>query len=246
MKKATLFFISVLGFCILQAKAQDYTVGIPVDSSYGAINIMGFDTSCTGFMISITFPPSTVSGIHHMLRVHSALPPGTITETTHGIVNTGDSLIFTSADSTFDFTLPDSSTAHIEIKIEGTPEQAGELYGCVNANLSAIYTGCSYTVTPGAYDSMCVVSGSSFVKDIASDELVVYPNPFASFLVYETSQPLTSVSTKIFDAMGVCIFKKSEWLKGEKLDLNSFSSGIYFLQINDGNQQSVVRILKSE
>lgn len=72
------------------------------------------------------------------------------------------------------------------------------------------------------------------VNNIVNDEIQIYPNPVYDFLnVTATIKP---ISVSIFNAKGVKVFKSGMMQKNHKIDLNSFSPGLYFVMLIDNEK----------
>ena len=91
---------------------------------------------------------------------------------------------------------------------------------------------------------MATVQGAVKLDDVA-----VYPNPSnGNFTVRFAGDAEGAVSIKVSDALGreVRSFRMAKQAGAfeETLDLNSLDNGVYMLQINDGKNKTVKRIVK--
>lgn len=124
-------------------------------------------------------------------------------------------------------------------------------------------TGSTYTVSSsGSYSVKttasggCVGTSDNLTMVIAgvnevSDALVVYPNPVLSIVTIDLSQALDASLTgvKLYDAQGNVVASsdndQSLLKPGEKsIDLSTFKSGVYILNIASGPQVKSIRLVK--
>lgn len=70
------------------------------------------------------------------------------------------------------------------------------------------------------------------VSEQSAESLKVYPNPATDYIYLEGKKPLSEI--KLFTAHGHLVYSAEKPLK--KIDVQQFSSGLYFLQAKYGNQ----------
>jgi hypothetical protein len=91
------------------------------------------------------------------------------------------------------------------------------------------------------------------VKQYSSDNLSIsfYPNPFSGVIKVEVAGKATlnpeNTSLKVYDVLGNII--KTEKLKisdnySESIDLSNLANGSYMIEVTDGEQRSVTRVVK--
>jgi len=80
------------------------------------------------------------------------------------------------------------------------------------------------------------------------DETKIYPNPFANEFFIEYSENTENIHVKISDAQGRLIKQiPSKVFTGRskyKLDMQEFDSGIYFIEVEDGPDRIVKKLIK--
>jgi len=79
------------------------------------------------------------------------------------------------------------------------------------------------------------------INNIEASKISVYPNPVSDRCVIETAKP---ANLKVMSISGKILFEKSLENGKNYFSVENLSSGIYFLQISDGNTISTSKILK--
>lgn len=84
------------------------------------------------------------------------------------------------------------------------------------------------------------------VEDVNNkNEVKVYPNPFIDDVTITIPQINSSTSISIFDVSGKELYHNNKInTLTTKLDLSSFSSGIYFVRSNNGEEQQLIKLIK--
>lgn len=77
---------------------------------------------------------------------------------------------------------------------------------------------------------------------ISATDVVIYPNPTSSLFILETSSP---VDIEIFDETGNCV-EQRKTIYFRTTFGNSFSSGVYFVRVHNGNEIRTVKLLKQD
>ncbi len=84
---------------------------------------------------------------------------------------------------------------------------------------------------------------ASPVEEIATSNLLVYPNPAQNTLrITCDGKNIRAANIKIFDAMGNLVL--AEVMRSEMLDVENLSPGIYFIHITEQNKTSVSNFVK--
>jgi hypothetical protein len=121
---------------------------------------------------------------------------------------------------------------------------AKDLASCSGDHLGTSSQVCGSEAGKDAIDN---TDGSSLPGQSDLD-IKVYPNPFASQFhlnIYSSSDE--NVDVKILDITGQLIFEKHEMSISDNVMFgDGLASGIYFVQVIQGEQTKVVRIIKSE
>jgi len=84
------------------------------------------------------------------------------------------------------------------------------------------------------------------VEDVSNkNEVKIYPNPFINDVTITIPQINNSTSISIFDVSGKELYHNNKInTLTTKLDLSSFSSGIYFVRSNNGEEQQLFKLIK--
>ncbi len=80
----------------------------------------------------------------------------------------------------------------------------------------------------------------SVIEDKIPD-LRIYPNPTRNALLIEVSE---EVNLEIKSVMGKVMFTQTKVLQNLNLDLSTYSSGLYFIKVSNGNQTIIQKIIK--
>lgn len=109
----------------------------------------------------------------------------------------------------------------------------------------------TYTVTLYAIDVNCTDSVSKVItinstgiveSDSRVEDLLVYPNPtVGSITIKHTDEIITSI--KVFDVTGKELISKSLNANEEKLDLQNFDAGVYFIEVNKTTRVKIIKVL---
>ena len=67
-------------------------------------------------------------------------------------------------------------------------------------------------------------------------ELVIYPNPTSGMLTIKTRQINTSAQLTVVDLRGQIVYNDFVGNTTETIDLSGLQTGVYFVQINTGEQ----------
>ncbi len=146
--------------------------------------------------------------------------------------------------------LPDSNTneplshgfIHYRIKPKTTL-----LMGDIISNNAYIYFDLNSPVTTNTAITKIVLPTGISDLQITNYNLIVFPNPAKEEMTItgytlQNSQP---AQLKIFDVIGKEVLSQSiANLKSHILNLNSISSGVYYLQLNNGKHTSTARFVK--
>ena len=79
-----------------------------------------------------------------------------------------------------------------------------------------------------------------------SFEVTVFPNPFQeSFQVHVPSANQEPISVRVSDTNGKVVFQSSEWTTNKVNEVRSnFAQGTYFLFVQKGKEQKIVKLVK--
>ena len=78
------------------------------------------------------------------------------------------------------------------------------------------------------------------------DAIRMYPNPVTDYFVIETGQLKDQLNIEIFDMNGKLVYKvyPTNNLNNQKIDVSSFSSGMYQLKIGSNQQYKLINFMK--
>lgn len=78
------------------------------------------------------------------------------------------------------------------------------------------------------------------IEELDETSLIVTPNPANDFLSFETSFIGQEITATIFDLAGNLVTTQ-EITKNQKIEISQLVEGIYFVQLSQGNKQSITR-----
>lgn len=80
------------------------------------------------------------------------------------------------------------------------------------------------------------------ITNTLKDKVILYPNPTKGELIIKGLEDFKDVHIEIFDIAGQSV--KSQIMESNKLDISSFSEGIYWVKIFNGEEVAVKKIIK--
>jgi hypothetical protein len=92
--------------------------------------------------------------------------------------------------------------------------------------------------------SMLIINESKTFKE-TSGFTKLYPNPTNSFVKVQFTEPVTKqVNYAVFDIWGRKLHEGQIFKNNSIIDFSSFQTGIYVVQLNDGEKQQFVKVMK--
>jgi hypothetical protein len=92
--------------------------------------------------------------------------------------------------------------------------------------------------------SMLIINESKTFKE-TSGFTKLYPNPTNSFVKVQFTEPVTKqVNYAVFDIWGRKLHEGQIFKNNSIIDFSSFPTGIYVVQLNDGEKQQFVKVMK--
>ena len=82
------------------------------------------------------------------------------------------------------------------------------------------------------------------INTLLAKDVNVYPNPAENTLFVDINNTDTKISLLIFDCFGRLLFKKTELELKNSISLQHLSSGIYFVEITNGEQSIRTKFIK--
>jgi hypothetical protein len=243
--KKLLWFIS---FFLVGAgiNAQNYTVGVPVDDTIGTITFLGGNNCLPDYDFSMDFPPSTVTGVEHILIFANVSPTDSVYTIPGGTINTGDTLFFTPFLHIYYYYFHANGEIDCVFKAIGTPLIANESYYCGiwwwdNGGLVCMNHLHCY------FSGVCTVSDITSVKETAylNKEAWISPNPATTHINLQLP-PQFEQATKIevYDRIGQLLLRMSYTAE---VDVCSLSAGLYYLVVsNEDGERVTGRFVKEQ
>lgn len=81
------------------------------------------------------------------------------------------------------------------------------------------------------------------VDEISALEFIVYPNPAKDKLTIKTKDLSANAKAEIHNSLGQLVYSATILEEGT-IDLSSFSQGLYFVKVTDGNKSETKKIVK--
>ncbi|MDX8552346.1 M4 family metallopeptidase [Tenacibaculum sp. 1B UA] len=158
-----------------------------------------------------------------------------------------------------------------EVVLSGSSSSAGELYedftipsnisGTTRLRVSMKYnsaqTACEtftygevedYTVNISSGSSVAAITGFSAnisgeaIGNEESLDLLAYPNPAADFIQVKLASKVEKISYKLINTVGKVV--KEGYLKSSNLDVSKLNTGMYILEVNDGQKLLTTKLFK--
>jgi len=106
----------------------------------------------------------------------------------------------------------------------------------------SIDTGNNYYVDDFDYINGVHPIGQTGVNDLAAKGFSAYPNPVKNILNLNAKEAISSVS--IYNVLGQQVYNAKVNALNTTIDTSSFASGAYFVKVNVGGTEGIVKILK--
>lgn len=226
----------------LLAAAQNWNVGQPLDmllytqTFYGGCNPNADYT--------FNFPPSTVDGVDHIIRVVSVAPTNGTLDLMPGFsgVTTGASMLVDEAVMRYLTMSPGTTSATLEFRAVGTPTTAGQTHACAPSEfwISNLMI-CPDGLTPIIGSDCSVQGGATAIVDTEM------PAPTIDLPSVRNGQRLTislpsfeTANAIIVDATGRTVITKY-LAQGGAIGLNTSPDGAYVLQLVRSNGDVVTK-----
>ncbi len=121
--------------------------------------------------------------------------------------------------------------------------------GIGNDTLNGVFTNRILKYMAGTYNDTCSINFTGIEQLTIENEINLYPNPSSNEITLEfnlTKQEV--ISFEIRNILGQIVYSnQNQLLQGKQkleIDVSSFSNGIYFLQMQNGNNQSSIKFVK--
>src|SRR5690606_10022665 len=80
--------------------------------------------------------------------------------------------------------------------------------------------------------------------DNTFEDIMLYPNPTASFVYVGFPTNSSSVKVSLFDFLGRKVKDASIYVSDNKMDMSSLSSGLYIVRIESGKKVKTIKLIK--
>jgi len=225
----------ILGATLLTSVlAQNWTVGVPVNMSLGALHLNG--SGCyPNIDEMITFPASQAAGVQH-IAVMTTVAPEDTNYISPGIssIHTGDTMFINTSAQRNVFFPEGSGSLVIDFRAIGTPTHAGDPHPCVGTDVWISNLGiCPEALTP-TLQFNCIVQGSLQVQETAmAVGHFIFPSAENGERLSITGT--TGGSYLITDAIGRSIASGSAQVLLSGIDLSALRAGLYTITLSDPN-----------
>ncbi len=155
----------------------------------------------------------------------------------------------TTEDSDFD---PNAtSSMELEITYESSNESVATISGGLihivgsgTTNITASQAGNDtvFAATP-VIQSLTVTEGSTGIDSYSFKNLKMYPNPATDIINIELGNVMDNVSVSIIDITGKVVYNKPLKSKYNKIQINNYESGLYFVEIKNTKQRKILKLL---
>jgi hypothetical protein len=210
------------------------------DESYKTVDLTGYVTDANGFFI---LGGSGVAGVDIAIG------------TTNTIQNGPDAIaIYQDDASNFPNGTPVTNTNLIDAIVYGTnddddPELLAGLDQTVQYDEDLNGNSETESIQNDGAGSFCVNLptlrdvNSCFLgtNEFQGDNFKIYPNPATNGYLYVTSKLNGAKNISVFDVLGKQVLKNK--LNGERLDISSLKSGVYFLTIEQGKSSTTKKLI---
>jgi hypothetical protein len=210
------------------------------DESYKTVDLTGYVTDANGFFI---LGGSGVAGVDIAIG------------TTNTIQNGPDAIaVYQDDASNFPNGTPVTNTNLIDAIVYGTnddddPELLAGLDQTVQYDEDLNGNSETESIQNDGAGSFCV--NLPTLRDVNScvlgtnefqvDNFKIYPNPATNGYLYVTSKLNGAKNISVFDVLGKQVLKNK--LNGERLDISSLKSGVYFLTIEQGKSSTTKKLI---
>jgi len=244
MKPQLIFLFVLICFAQYSSEAQNWTVGVPVDTVHQAFVMSGFDsTECSVWEATITYPFSTVTGVNNLLYVVNSSPPNSLAEANHGTINSGDTIHFTQSHPTLTLYSQPGSTFFVQVKSLGTPQVANEQYICGGWWQWGAAGVCSMDMYLGFY-SQCTINPATSILPALTENPVIRLTPQPIINKASVQFYLNEISLSVINMTGQEVFMKRNILQNEEIDFSFLPPGVYCFLFSSGSNQYSKIIMK--
>jgi len=91
-------------------------------------------------------------------------------------------------------------------------------------------------------DDFLFVEGTLSTNDFEAESFKVYPNPVKDVLNIQSNEAVSKVA--VYNVLGQSVFLSTPKAVSPSVDMSSFKSGIYFVEVTIGNSTKTVKVVK--
>ncbi|WP_353778691.1 T9SS type A sorting domain-containing protein [Winogradskyella sp. 3972H.M.0a.05] len=92
------------------------------------------------------------------------------------------------------------------------------------------------------YENVGIDCDNLSVDSFDKTEISYYPNPVTEFLTLSTDQAIQEI--KLYNLTGQIVYRQKLNSSNYKLDMSSFNSGVYFIEVRSNSGKNTLKILK--
>jgi hypothetical protein len=134
-------------------------------------------------------------------------------------------------------------------------EGIGSLWGLTNSGVAFYSAACGSeellcysfsgnTLYLNNLYASCYFAPTAIEDQPAFTEMSIFPNPCQDWFLINTSLS-GSFSVSVYNSMGVQLLRIDNWKPGQRLDISTLKSGIYFVLIENSSGSHIMKIVKT-
>ena len=231
----------IVPVCMNATKAQDWTVGEPVDLLLYSQTFYGNCNPSPDY--TFTFPVSTVTGVDYKVLIVAMDPPDGVASISPGLENGGldDGLVLDAAVQRTVTFGTGTSSAVFEFRAQGTPLVAGESHPCSASPfwISNLML-CPEGLIPNVNAGCTVQAGATAVNEVPAQPLFQWPSPMNGQQLSVALSDAGTVRLTVLDATGRSVMSQSTGSTGS-MDLSILPEGVYVLDAVRSNGRVMTR-----
>lgn len=225
IRTATLLLLTTTA---LATRAQNWTVGLPVDM---LLYTQPFFGGCTpGTDYTFNFPPSAVSGVDHIIRVVNVEPPGATLDLLPGLsgATAGANMVVDAAVMRNLTMAPGTVSALLEFRAVGIPSTEGQSHPC---NASPFWISnlmiCPEGLIPNVNDGCTVQAGITSIPELMADPVLQWPSPANGQLL----RLQNGLQAEVVDLHGRVVAAQARSTGASSLGLGHLAPGVHVLRL---------------
>jgi hypothetical protein len=234
----TIAFAFIILFSF-SSKAQNWTVGTPVDMSISYLTKYAYTCAPNDPEFNMNIILNSVSGIQYMAIVDSVQDIAVIFNTTDTLMQ-GDTILLTSGVNTHSVSFVNNvGKISFNFKAIGTPTQAGENHPCaINNSWVGNLLLCDQSITRNVQNN-CTVDAATSINNLTENHAIIqFPNNNNQYQLQIANLKNTDL-INLYDIMGKQIQVKTPINSSAiSIPCQDLNSGIYFITLTENNTSS--------